>query len=199
MKEFGVSVFGSARVDPESPVYPQAFELGALLAQESIDLVTGGGPGVMEAAARGHSSVESLSKTWGLTIELPFEGDGNGYNKVVERFARLSRRLERFMSLSKAVVVMDGGVGTGLELFFSWQMMQVQHVENMPIILMGEQWMYLRQWARRYMLEKSYIEHSDLDMLYMVRSNEQAMRIIKHAHECYLEGKPYKHGAFAHE
>ena len=199
IEEFGVSVFGSARIESEAPAYLQAFDLGVSLAKENIDLVTGGGPGIMEAAAKGHSSVGGLSKTRGLTIELPFEDDGNGYNQVVERFARFSRRLERFMSLSRAVVVMDGGVGTGLELFFTWQLMQVQHIESMPIILMGEQWMYLRQWARRYMLGKGYIDHSDIDMLYMVRSNEQAMKVIQYARECYLEGKVYRHDAFAHE
>lgn len=199
MKEFGVSVFGSARIECDAPAYLQAFDLGASLAQENIDLVTGGGPGIMEAAAKGHSSIESPSKAWGLTIELPFEDDGNEYNQVVERFARFSRRLERFMSLSRAVVVMDGGVGTGLELFFTWQLMQVQHVGSMPIILMGKQWMHFKKWASHYMLAPGYVGRSDVDMLYVVKNNEQAMQIIEYARKCYIEGTPYKQDFFSHE
>ena len=198
-KLFSVSVFGSARVADEMPVYQQAVRLGELLARENINLITGGGPGIMEAAAKGHSQVSNDSQALGLTIELPFENDSNEYNQAVEHFSHFSSRLERFMSLSQAVVVMDGGIGTGLELFFTWQLMQAQHIENMPIILMGEQWMYLRQWARRYLLAKDYMNHSDLDMLYTARNTEQAMNIIQRAHRCFLEGKPYQHDAVVHE
>jgi len=131
-QKFRVSVFGSARLEKGHPSYDAAFELGQGLAEKNIDVITGGGPGIMEAAAAGHKvgRSETEAKTIGIGIELPFEQGFNEFMEIKKEFRFFSDRLDQFMLLSNVVVVMDGGIGTALELFYTWQLEQVKHICN---------------------------------------------------------------------
>ena len=117
---YRVCIFGSARIGEGSSVYRQVEALAAALAKEGVDIVTGGGPGLMEAANKGAkagASATGLARSFGLPIDLPFETDANSHLDVKSQHRRFSSRLDEFMRLSHAVVVVPGGIGTLLELF----------------------------------------------------------------------------------
>jgi uncharacterized protein (TIGR00730 family) len=181
INHFRVSIFGSARIKEGDPVYKQTFELAKALAEREIDVITGGGPGLMRAGNEGHAAgdMEHKSKSIGITIELPFEQQGNEFIEVRQHFGRFSGRLDEFMRLSNAVVVMPGGIGTCLELFFTWQLIQVKHVERMPIIVIGEMWANIIKWVRENPLENGYMSESDLDYIHVVSTKEEAVAIIE--------------------
>jgi uncharacterized protein (TIGR00730 family) len=134
---YRVCIFGSARIGVDSPFYQQAYELAKELARRGVDIVTGGGPGLMEAANRGAKDGSNLSRSIGLPIELPFETDANAHLDVKHHHRRFSSRLDEFMRISHAVVITPGGIGTLLEMFYTWQLMQVNHIKPRPFILLG--------------------------------------------------------------
>jgi len=134
---YRVCIFGSARIGVDSPFYQQAYELAKELARRGVDIVTGGGPGLMEAANRGAKDGCNLSRSIGLPIELPFETDANAHLDVKHHHKRFSSRLDEFMRISHAVVITPGGIGTLLELFYTWQLMQVNHIKPRPFFLLG--------------------------------------------------------------
>ncbi len=191
---FRVAIFGSARIKPEDVIYKETMELAMRIGRHDLDIVTGGGPGLMEAANFGHKlGSTEISKSIGLTIELPFENSGNEHLDIQKHFMRFSNRLETFMDLSNIVVIMPGGIGTALELFYSWQLVQVKHVAPMPIILHGEMWKHIRNLVRDDMAGGGFINPEDLDFIYCVESNDEAMELIDDFHKQYLkQGKKAK-------
>jgi len=135
---FRVALFGSARIKPEDFVYQEVVELAKRITKDGFDIVTGGGPGAMEAASYGHqlaTKSDDLGKTIGINIQLPFEQHPNKYLDFTETASTFSSRLDTFMLLSHVFVVTPGGIGTLLELFYTWQLMQVGHICKTPIIL----------------------------------------------------------------
>jgi hypothetical protein len=162
-----VSVLGSARTAPDDPLYKDIYDFCFGLAQRDIGVVTGGGPGVMEAANSGHNkgNDSSMSESVGLTIELPFEAEGNSYMDRQQHFQKFSNRLDQFMRLSNVVVVMPGGIGTCLELFYTWQLIQVGHICNIPIILYGDMWKKLLEWVKTDLLAGEKISPEDMDLV----------------------------------
>lgn len=185
--DFRVAIFGSARITPGDSKYQQVYLLAKSIGQLKIDIVTGGGPGVMEAASRGHEegSPNNDSDTIGLNIKLPKEQFHNKYLDIVEEHKTFSRRLDNFMKLSHVIVVTKGGIGTCLELFFTWQLIQVGHVRKMPIILMGPMWEDLIKWMKKTMLREKLVKKSDFDCIYVARNRSQAIEIIKKAHKVF--------------
>lgn len=178
-EKFRVAIFGSARIQPEDEIYKQTFSLAEEIGKRDIDIVTGGGPGLMEAANYGHrTGCAGEAHSIGLTIELPHESKGNKHLDIKRHFQKFSSRLETFMKISNVVVVMPGGIGTALELFYSWQLVQVHHVPKMPIILHGEMWHLVRRWVREEMLPRELISPEDLDFVYNVKSNDEAQELI---------------------
>ena len=177
---FRVSVFGSARISENHDVYNQTYALARMLANANIDVITGGGGGVMEAANKGHKSVQSKNNVYsiGLGIKLPQEQKFNDYVEIQRKFRRFSRRLDQFMFLSNIIVVMDGGIGTCLELFYAWQLIQVQHMHSLPIILVGSKWSKLIDWVRSELLENNYLDQRDLDSIHVVNNNAEVMQIV---------------------
>ncbi|NJO10522.1 MAG: LOG family protein [Leptolyngbyaceae cyanobacterium SL_1_1] len=165
---FRVAIFGSARIHAGDSIYEQVRRLARLLGREGMDVVTGGGPGLMEAANRGHKEgrADPASKSYGLSIKLPFEEGVNDHVDIKREFDRFSDRLDHFMSLSNAVVVAPGGVGTLLEMVYTWQLMQVEHICNIPIILVGEMWADLLAWVRQWPLQKQLIDPKDYELLF---------------------------------
>jgi uncharacterized protein (TIGR00730 family) len=191
---FRIAIFGSARPKENDPVYKTAFDLAEKIGEKGYDVITGGGPGIMKAANSGHQKGKTTTgaHSVGLTIKLPWEARSNKYLDIREHFDKFSERLDKFMVLSNVVVVMPGGIGTGLEFFYSWQLTQVKHVCSMPIILVGEMWERLLEWIKEDMLKPGLISVGDLANIHVVKNNEAAMKLIEKAHEIFeKEGDSY--------
>lgn len=185
--KFRVSVLGSARTKPEELIYQETYDFCSRLAQKKIGVVTGGGPGIMEAANRGHNegNASSLSQSIGLTIELPFESEGNMYLDRQEHFQRFSNRLDQFMKLSNVAVIMPGGIGTCLELFYTWQLIQVGHICHIPVILYGEMWKPLLEWVKTDLLAGEKISAKDLDLVCYAPDMATVEKIIDESYETF--------------
>ncbi len=187
--DFRVSIFGSARTLPDTPIYEMTRNFAKTLAENNIGVVTGGGPGVMRAANEGHKAgnVSGRSKSIGLTIQLPWENTANRFVDAHLRFDRFSGRLDQFMRLSNAVVVMPGGIGTCLELFYAWQLLQVRHICDIPIITVGATWNLLIDWVRTGLLEtEKTIDIEDLGIVIPVDTPDGALKIVIDAYNEFL-------------
>lgn len=191
--DFRVTIFGSARIGVKDKTYKRVFELAKAIGKHGFDLVTGGGPGLMEAANAGHSAGDPLniSDNIGLAIELPREQKNNNHLELIKHFSKFSQRLDNFMALSSAVIVMPGGVGTCLEFFYTWQLIQVRHINPIPIILVGEMWHKLIDWIKKYPLKQRLISNSEMHYIYIAKNNQEAMKIILRTHREFL--KDHKH------
>jgi uncharacterized protein (TIGR00730 family) len=189
-KKFRVTVFGSARIKPEDPIYQDTYRMAGEIAKMGMDVVTGGGPGIMEAASTGHKDASKDGDnihTIGINIRLPFEQEPNRGLEFVNTHDRFSTRLDEFMMLSNAVVVMPGGIGTALELFYTWQLMQVHHICRMPLILLGEEWHKLINWVIDQPLKFAYMDSEDLESVVCVDTVDEALKVIKKAKEHFDE------------
>ena len=180
-----MSIFGSARTKPEDDLYQDVYDLAKAIGQQGFDIVTGGGPGMMEAANAGHAAgdPDMISDSIGLTIQLPWEAEGNKHLEIKKHFNKFSGRLDHFMALSNVMVVTPGGIGTCLELFYSWQLIQVKHVHPIPVILIGKMWEKLIDWVKKYPLKDGLISPEDLDQIHVVKNNKEAMQIIMDTHK----------------
>ncbi|HEY5714748.1 MAG TPA: LOG family protein [Candidatus Gracilibacteria bacterium] len=188
--QFRVSIFGSARTQPDDPRYQMTYDFAKALAEKNIGVVTGGGPGIMKAANEGHKAGNDSGKTqsFGLTIRLPWEATHNNSLDVHQHFDKFSNRLDEFMRLSNVVVVMPGGIGTCLELFYTWQLIQVGHICHIPIIPIGATWKQLVDWVRSGLLDtEKTISPQDMNMVCPVLNTDEAMEIIDVSHKQFLE------------
>lgn len=181
---FRVCIFGSARIKPDDDIYKATHELARLLGHEGIDVLTGGGPGLMEAAnvgvLLGKKESGSKSKSFGISIELPFEKDDNEHLDIKHHHRRFSSRLDDFMRLSNAIVCMPGGIGTLLELYFSWQLLQVGHMPDRPIVLLNSSfWQGVIDWTKQEQVERGLVSPGDLRWVSIVDTPEEAMKIIR--------------------
>ncbi|HEY0515610.1 MAG TPA: TIGR00730 family Rossman fold protein [Solirubrobacteraceae bacterium] len=184
-----VTVFGSARTPPEHPHYALARAAGAALGRAGFAVITGGGPGLMEAANRGARDVSALSI--GCNIELPHEQDLNPYVDIGLRFGHFFARKVMFVRYSSAFVVCPGGYGTLDELFEVLTLLQTGTIRHVPAILLGEgYWDGLLAWLRDRPLANGYIDASDLELMQIVHDPEEACRIILAAYERQLEEAP---------
>jgi hypothetical protein len=189
-KYFRVSIFGSSRIKKNDPIYRRIKELAKMLGERNIDVVTGGGPGLMKAASEGHKigSKGTKAKSIGLGIKLPKSQKYNKSLDMRETFDRFSNRLDKFMLLSNAVVVAPGGIGTLVEFFYTWQLVQVEHVCHIPIILLGKQWDGLIKWLEKNPLKSKYFDREDLNLLFLADDSKEAVKVIDKAHEEFLKG-----------
>ncbi|HEX7746630.1 MAG TPA: TIGR00730 family Rossman fold protein [Micromonosporaceae bacterium] len=175
-----VSVFGSARSKPDSEECQLAEAVGAALARAGYAVITGGGPGVMEAANRGATEVGGLSV--GLGIELPFEQGINGWVDLAIDFRYFFARKTMFVKYAQGFVVLPGGFGTMDELFEALTLVQTGKVTRFPVVLMGEDyWRGLLDWLRDTMAASGKIGHSDLDLLCVTDDIDTAVRHIVEA------------------
>ncbi len=177
---YRVCIFGSARIREDSPIYKQVEVLAEVLSRSGVDIVTGGGPGLMEAANRGAKAGSKGAWSIGLPIQLPFESDANSHLDVKSHHKRFSSRLDEFMRITHAVVVVPGGIGTVLEMFYTWQLMQVAHIRPRPLILFSsdKSWEALIKWMQDYPLKNNLIAPKDMEMLKIVNSVEEIMQIL---------------------
>src|SRR3954451_17128749 len=185
-----VSVFGSARSAPDSPECELAADLGAALAEAGYAVITGGGPGVMEAANRGATEAGGMSV--GLGIELPFEQGLNDWVDIGIDFRYFFVRKTMFVKYAQAFVVLPGGFGTLDELFEAITLVQTKKVTRFPVILMGTAyWSGLIDWMRKTLLDDSKINAADLELIQVTDDVDQAVRIIVDADAALAEA----HGA----
>ncbi len=173
-----VSVFGSARIKRNNPYYRQARELGRMLAKAGYAVITGGGPGIMEAANRGCQEGGGLSV--GCNIELPQEQGLNPYVDLGVEFRYFFARKVMFVKYADAFVIFPGGYGTLDELFEALTLIQTHKVQDFPVILMGtEYWTGMVDWIRASLLKESAINPEDVDLLRLTDDPREAVRIIK--------------------
>ncbi|MDJ0521396.1 MAG: LOG family protein [Planctomycetota bacterium] len=180
---YRVTVFGSSRVEPGDQIYDEVKRLAADLARMGCDIVTGGGPGLMQAANEGAKvgDPDNVTRSFGLPIELPFEEEPNPFVEKMYRHQTFFTRLHHFVRLSSAFIVVRGGIGTTLEMAMIWQLLQVRHMQNVPLILVGDMWGELIEWSRRHMLDGDHelASPKDLDLPICVASVEEAVEVIR--------------------
>ena len=182
-----VSVFGSARTNIENEYYQSAEEIGYLLTQRGFGVITGGGPGIMEAANKG--AKRGQGKSVGLNIELPFEQSHNEFidHDKLLNFDYFFVRKVMFVKYAQGFVVLPGGVGTLDELFEAITLIQTHKIGKFPIVLFGSSyWEGMVHWIKHTMLEKeNNISREDLDLFTIVDSPLEAVRIIEEFYEKY--------------
>lgn len=173
-----VTIFGSARLKPDDKYYPMAEKLGQLLAQNGFAVITGGGPGIMEAANKG--AAEAGGQSVGMNIKLPFEQKPNPYANLQLDYKYFFIRKVMFVKYAVAYVIMPGGYGTMDELFEALTLIQTKRVKSFPLILMGrEYWQGLLDWLQNTMQKRDMILPCDLEMIQMIDEPEEVVKHIK--------------------
>jgi|SRR5215210_3493047 len=177
-----VSVFGSARVKPDSDVYRVAQQIGRLFAEAGFAVVTGGGPGVMEAANRGAKDAAGLSV--GFTIDLPHEQDPNPYLDICVDFKHFYARKTMLVKAAEGFVMMPGGFGTLDEMFEALTLIQTGKVLNFPVVLFGsEHWKGLLEWINAQLLPQNLISPEDEELLYVTDDPVDTVRLVVEHYE----------------
>lgn len=172
-----VSVFGSARSKPDAHDYAQGETAGRMLVEEGFAVITGGGPGVMEAANKGASEAGGVSV--GLGIELPFEQGVNEYVNLGINFRYFFARKTMFVKYAQGFIVLPGGFGTLDELFESLTLVQTRTITRFPVVLVGhDYWDGLVDWLRGTMAAEGKIAETDLDLFHVTDDVEEAVRIV---------------------
>ena len=173
-----ISIFGSARVKPGDPYYEKTVVLARRLAQEGFSVITGGGPGIMEAANKG--AAEGGGKSVGMNIRLPFEQKPNPYTNVHIDYKYFFIRKVMFVKYAMAYIILPGGFGTLDELFEAMTLIQTKRIKSFPVILMGsEYWKGLIDWMKDTMMRDLMIEKDDLDYFQVIDDPEEVVRHIK--------------------
>jgi uncharacterized protein (TIGR00730 family) len=184
---YRVTIFGSARVQPGSFGYEETKRVAAALAEMDCDIITGGGPGLMRAANEGAANSKGASSI-GIRVDLPFEQEVNAF--VTEAFEHRTffTRLHQFVLASDAFVVAPGGIGTVLETMLIWQLLQVNHLQDTPLILVGKMWPGLVEWARRTMLAETppLANVEDMAIPRCVGNAEEAIALVREFHAAWL-------------
>lgn len=176
--ENAVTIFGSARIKPDNIYYQKTENLARLLVKNGFNLITGGGPGVMEAANKGAS--EAGGKSVGMNIQLPFEQKPNPYANIHIHYKYFFIRKVMFVKYAVAYVILPGGFGTMDELFEALTLIQTKKIKSFPLILMGsEYWRGLLEWLKKTMLQEGKISPIDLDLIQVVDEPEEVVKLIK--------------------
>ena len=180
--ERGVTIFGSARTPPSDPQYQAAQEVGSLLAKAGISIITGAGPGIMEAANKGARLAGGRSI--GCNIELPFEQGANPYVDTVVNFRYFFVRKTMFIKYSSAFIIFPGGFGTLDELFEAITLIQTGKISEFPIVLFGRHyWAGLVRWMQTRMLGEGKISEGDLDLMLLTDDPAEAAQAVISAYE----------------
>lgn len=180
-QNYRVTIFGSARIQPGQALYEEARELAQRLTQMGCDIVTGGGPGLMQAANEGSHQGDrnNQSSSIGIRVELPFEQDVNPFVEELYVHETFFTRLHHFVRLSNAFVILNGGIGTTLESLLVWQLLQVRHIENIPLIFVGEMWHDLVKWSKKHMLQQPQLASpNDLEIPVCVNTIDQVLEAL---------------------
>ncbi len=173
-----IAIFGSARMKRTDPTYSTAEKIARLLAKKGYNIITGGGPGIMEAANKG--AVEGGAHSIGLNIELPFEQQPNEYADIRLSFQYFFVRKVMLVKYSVAYIIMPGGFGTMDELFEAVTLIQTKKIRPFPVILVGsDYWNGLIDWIKSEMVTRGTIAKSDLDICQVIDDPEEVVRTIQ--------------------
>ncbi|HEC19575.1 MAG TPA: TIGR00730 family Rossman fold protein [Gammaproteobacteria bacterium] len=177
---YAISIFGSARLQPDNPYYQQTVEIAQRLAAEDFAIITGGGPGIMEAANKG--AFEAKTKSVGLNIRLPHEQSANTFQNISLEYRYFFVRKVMFVKHSMGYVCMPGGFGTMDEFFEALTLMQTEKIYPMPMILFGvDYWQGLIDWMKATMLTNGTVSETDFDFVTLTDDVEQAVEaMVKH-------------------
>ncbi len=185
-ERYRVTIFGSARAKPGSYVYDEVKRVAAALAEMGCDIVTGGGPGLMQAANEGAATVNApeRNRSVGIRVDLPFEQEANPFVEQAFEHKTFFTRLHHFVLTSDAFVVTPGGIGTVLELMMIWQLLQVRHIRDTPLILVGKMWSALVEWARTYLAGANppLANLEDMTIPRCVSTGDEAIALIRTHH-----------------
>lgn len=190
-----VSIFGSARAKPGSSSYEQVKQLANGLANLGCDIVTGGGPGLMQAANEGatEGGAPERSRSVGIRVNLPFEQNVNPFVGEAYEHETFFSRLHHFVLASDAFIIVPGGIGTTLEAAMVWQLIQVGHLKkDTPLIFIGKMWEDFLGWTRKQFLPNHLVNPEDLEIPYCVNTTEEAIAILQKYHEDWLNKDNYK-------
>ena len=194
-EHYRVTIFGSARAKPGTFAYQETKRLAAGLAEMGCDIITGGGPGLMQAANEGAASTPERAQSIGIRIDLPFEQDVNTFVGMAFQHRTFFTRLHQFVIQSDAFIVAPGGIGTVLETMMIWQLLQVGHVAEAPLILVGKMWPPLIEWAREQMLhqEQPLASPKDMDIPQCVKGADEAIALIRESHSLWKKRQAEAH------
>lgn len=185
---YRVTIFGSARAKPGTFAYEETKRVATALTEMGCDIITGGGPGLMQAANEGAGTAGERGKSLGIRVDLPFEQEVNPFVELAFEHRTFFTRLHHFVLASDAFVVAPGGVGTVLETLLIWQLLQVRHLDDTPLILVGRMWPGLIEWARSSMLsfEPPLANADDIDIPKCVADADEAVKILRERHSQWL-------------
>jgi uncharacterized protein (TIGR00730 family) len=188
---YRVTIFGSARARPGTFVYDEVKRVAAVLAEMSCDIITGGGPGLMQAANEGAAGAGQSKRSVGIRVDLPFEQDVNPFVEQAFEHKTFFTRLHHFVLTSDAYVVAPGGIGTVLELMMVWQLLQVHHVHDTPLILVGKMWAKLVDWAKEHLLSSQppLANSEDMNIPRCVAGADEAIALLREHHAKWQEQK----------
>ncbi len=177
---YRVTIFGSARAKPGTAAYEETKRVSQALAELGCDIITGGGPGLMQAANEG-VELSGHAESLGIRVDLPFEQEVNPFVELAFEHRTFFTRLHHFVLASDAFIVAPGGIGTVLETMMIWQLLQVRHLESTPLILVGKMWPGLVAWVRDEMLafETALINPEDVNIPICVPNSDEAIAIIR--------------------
>jgi uncharacterized protein (TIGR00730 family) len=194
---YRVTIFGSARAKAGTFGYEETKRAAAALAEMGCDIITGGGPGLMQAANEGAATSAERARSVGIRVDLPFEQEVNAFVTQAFEHRTFFTRLHQFVLASDAFLVAPGGIGTVLETMMIWQLLQVRHLQDTPLILVGKMWPGLIEWARRSMLSSDppLANREDMTIPRCAADADEAVEIIREYHGRWLRDRAAIPGA----
>ena len=196
---YRVTIFGSARATPGSLAYTETRRVARALTAMGCDIITGGGPGLMQAANEGASEANATEhdKSIGIRIALPFEQDVNPFVEQAFEHETFFTRLHHFVLASDAFIVAPGGIGTVLEAMMVWQLLQVRHLEGTPFLMVGRMWPGLIDWARQTMLSSDHplASPEDLELPRCLATADEAIEVIREEHARWQKARAASPGS----
>jgi uncharacterized protein (TIGR00730 family) len=192
-ERYRVTIFGSARAQLGTYVYDEVKRIATALVAMGCDIITGGGPGLMQAANEGAAAANApeRNRSVGIRVDLPFEQEVNPFVEQAFEHKTFFTRLHHFVLTSDAFIVAPGGIGTVLELTMIWQLLQVKHVHDTPLILVGKMWAELVVWAKTNLLmpQLALASAEDLAIPRCVNTADEAIALIREHHARWLQEK----------
>jgi uncharacterized protein (TIGR00730 family) len=189
-ERYRVAIFGSARAQPGTFPYEEVKRAAAAFTAMGCDIVTGGGPGLMQAANEGAATAGARDQSIGIRVELPFEQEVNPFVEHAFEHGTFFTRLQHFVIASDAFVVVPGGIGTVLETLMVWQLLQVRHVGDVPLIMVGKMWKGLVDWAGQAMLDPQMplANPEDISIPRLVDTADEAIALVRQLHDTWRAG-----------
>jgi uncharacterized protein (TIGR00730 family) len=189
-ERYRVTIFGSARAQPGTYVYDEVKRVATALAGMGCDIITGGGPGLMQAANEGAAAANApeRNRSVGIRVDLPFEQEVNPFVEQAFKHRTFFTRLHHFVLTSDAFAVAPGGIGTVLETMMVWQLLQVHHLHDTPLILVGKMWADLVEWVRTHLLtsQPPLANPEDVMIPRCVNTAGEAIALLREHHHQWL-------------